>query len=156
MARASATITLSGTRIADAEALWYDLSRWPSFIEGFKHVVRIEGDWPAAGSRLIWQSVADGRGRVSESVTSYVQRDGQAADVEDPRISGSQRVIFAAVGTAGEDAGVQMTLQLEYSLHDGGPLSAVTDLLFIRRAQSDALRRTLLRFSHELQAEREL
>ncbi len=156
MGRASATITLADTRVADAEALWYDVSRWPSFVEGFKHVVRIEGEWPATGSRLIWQSVADGRGRVSEAVTAYVQREGQTADVEDPRISGSQRVIFAPVGTTGDGAGVQMTLELEYALHDRGPLSAVTDMLFIRRAQSDALRRTLFRFAHELQAEREL
>ena len=49
-----------------------------------------------------------------------------------------------------------MTLQLEYTLHEAGPLGAVTDLLFIRRAQADALRRTLYRFARELQAEREL
>ena len=43
MGRASATITLPGVRIADAEALWYDVTRWPSFVEGFKHVVRDRG-----------------------------------------------------------------------------------------------------------------
>ena len=47
MRSASATVTLPGVRIADAETLWYDVTRWPSFIEGFKHVERIEGDWPA-------------------------------------------------------------------------------------------------------------
>ena len=80
MRRASATVTLPGVRIADAETLWYDTTRWSSFIEGFKHVERIEGDWPAAGSRIIWQSVPDGRGRVSEHVTSYVQREGQSSE----------------------------------------------------------------------------
>ena len=49
-----------------------------------------------------------------------------------------------------------MSLTLDYELRDGGLLSPVTDLLFIRRAQSDALRRTLLRFARELRAEREL
>ena len=156
MRRASATVTLPGVRIADAETLWYDLTRWPSFVEGFKHVERVEGDWPAAGSRLIWQSVPDGRGRVSEEVTAYVQREGQSAVVADPRISGRQRITFAPAQGPGDQRGTAMTLELEYELRESGPLGAVTDLLFIRRAQADALRRTLLRFARELQAEREL
>ena len=78
MRRASAQVTLPGVRIADAEALWYDVTRWPSFVEGFKHVERIDGAWPAAGSQITWQSVPDGRGRVTERVTSYVQREGQS------------------------------------------------------------------------------
>lgn len=153
---ANATIALPGARVADAEALWYDVSRRPSFIEGFKHVVRLEGAWPAAGSRLIWESVPGGRGRVSEAVTAYAQRQGQESVVEDPRISGRQRVSFAPTGSPDSDPGVRMTLQLEYELRDAGPLSAVTDLLFIRRAQADALRRTLYRFGLELEAERGL
>jgi len=156
MRRASATVTLPGVRIADAEALWYDVTRWPSFIDGFKHVERIEGDWPATGSRIIWQSVPDGRGRVSEHVTSYVQREGQSCEIVDPRISGRQSVVFAAAQGPDDQRGTAMTLQLQYELRDGGPLGAVTDLLFIRRAQADALRRTLYRFARELQAEREL
>jgi len=156
MRRASATVTLPGVRIADAEALWYDVTRWPSFIDGFKHVERIEGDWPATGSRIIWQSVPDGRGRVSEHVTSYVQREGQSCEIVDPRISGRQSVVFAAAQGPDDQRGTSMTLQLQYELRDGGPLGAVTDLLFIRRAQADALRRTLYRFARELQAEREL
>ena len=63
MGRASASITLPATRIADAEALWYDLTRWPSFVEGFKHVVKVEGEtWPLpqrqAPSRCWFPSVA--------------------------------------------------------------------------------------------------
>ncbi|HMS61832.1 MAG TPA: hypothetical protein PKD63_06090 [Solirubrobacteraceae bacterium] len=156
MGRASASITLPATRIADAEALWYDLTRWPSFVEGFKHVVKVEGDWPQAPSVLVWESVPDGRGQVTEAVSAFAQRDGQTADVEDPRMVGRQTVAFAATGSPGEDPGVRMTLALDYELRDRGLLSPVTDLLFIRRAQSDALRRTLLRFARELQAEREL
>jgi uncharacterized membrane protein len=152
MARAGASIDLPETRVADAEALWYDLTRWPSFIEGFKHVVSAEGDWPERGARVVWESVPDGRGRVLEHVLGHTQREGQEVAVEDPRITGTQRVRFAP---GGED-GVRMTLELEYTLSGGGPLRAVTDLLFIRRAQSDALRRTLYRFARELEAERSL
>jgi hypothetical protein len=40
-------------------------------------------------------------------------------------------------------------MQLDYELQQGGPLRAITDALFIRRALSDALVRTLRRFSTE-------
>ena len=63
---------------------------------------------------------------------------------------------FAPIGSPDSGPGVRMTLQLEYVLLDAGPLGAVTDLLFIRRAQADALRRTLYRFGRELEAERGL
>jgi hypothetical protein len=32
--------------------LWTDLSRWPTFIDGFGHVERVDEDWPAAGAKL--------------------------------------------------------------------------------------------------------
>jgi hypothetical protein len=40
-------------------------------------------------------------------------------------------------------------LELEYELTKSGPLAALTDVLFIRRALTDALRRTLRRFGVE-------
>ena len=98
----------------------------------------------------------DGRGRVSERVTSYVQREGQSSEIADPRIRGRQRIVFAVAEGPDDRRGTSMTLELEYELRESGPLGVVTDLLFIRRAQTDALRRTLYRFARELQAEREL
>jgi hypothetical protein len=156
MRRARAAITIPGTRIADAEALWYDLGRWPSFVEGFKHVERVDAAWPQEGAVLVWRSVPDGRGRVAERVTRYVQREGQHADVGDPKIRGRQSVTFAVAGRGDReaDAGVQIALELEYELRDSGPFAALTDLLFIRRAQADALRRTLVRFARELESDR--
>jgi len=40
-------------------------------------------------------------------------------------------------------------IEYDYELAKGGPLRGVTDVLFIRRAQSDALVRTLRRFATE-------
>jgi hypothetical protein len=40
-------------------------------------------------------------------------------------------------------------MELDYELTGGGPLRALTDLLFIRRALTMALERTLRRFSTE-------
>ena len=29
---------------SDAEALWYDTSRWPTFVDGLAHVAKVEGE----------------------------------------------------------------------------------------------------------------
>ena len=152
MRRVGASVEIPEARIAEAEALWYDLSRWPSFVEGFKHVARVEGDWPRAGSSLVWESVPAGRGRVLEKVTQFAQREGQRAEIRDPRIRGIQQVRFEA----GEGGSVLVTLTLEYELVRSGALGPLTDFFFIRRAQQDALSRTLLRFARELETDREL
>jgi uncharacterized membrane protein len=47
--------------------------------------------------------------------------------------------------------GSRVEVTLDYQLAGGGPLRAVTDVLFIRRALRDALTRTLRRFSVEAQ-----
>ena len=42
MGKARASVTLSGCRASEAEELWYDTSRWPTFVDGFAHVVSTE------------------------------------------------------------------------------------------------------------------
>ena len=151
MGDARAEIVVPGP-ISEAEALWYDTSRWPGFVDGFGHVVKREGDWPKAGSRLIWDSVRDGRGLVSETVIAYEVRVAQTVEVEDPRITGTQTVRFEAA----EDGRCRVVLELRYRLKKGGPFGAVVDSLFVRRAFRDSLRRTLSRFGRELRSDREL
>jgi len=147
MGRASATVSVPG-RAADAEALWYDPHRWASWIDGFGHVITLEGEWPHVGARLIWQSPPGGRGRVMETVVAYETRSGQTLEVEDAQISGRQTVEF----TPAPDH-VDVTLSLRYEIKDRNLLTPVVDLLFIRRAWNDALRRTVTRFSNERKAE---
>ncbi len=142
---------LPESRIAEAEALWYDTARWPAFVDGFGHVDKLEGPWPQAGSRVVWDSRPDGRGRVVERVTAYEPRVGQSVEVEDPRLTGTQSVAFRAVGT-----GCELTLELAYELKASGLGGALTDALFVRRALRDSLGRTAGRFARELAAEREL
>ncbi len=137
--------------VGEAEALWYDPRRWPNFVDGFGHVVKVEGDWPRAGARVVWDSTPAGRGRVSEQVVHHEPGAGQALAVEDPRLRGTQRVSFVP-----RDGRTEVRLELEYQLKEGNPLTPVVDLLFIRRALRDSLRRTLARFANELAAEREL
>jgi uncharacterized membrane protein len=150
MGKARAEIEVEG-QISEAERLWYDLGRWPSFVDGFGHVSKREGDWPKVGSRIVWASVPAGRGLVSERVTAYEVRVAQTVEVEDPRMSGSQRVSFAPAG----EGRCTVTLELDYQLKQGGPFGGVVDALFVRRALRDALRRTLSRFARELRSDRE-
>ena len=49
-----------------------------------------------------------------------------------------------------------MTLSLEYELTGDNPFKAVLDLLFVRRALRDALRRTLRRYAVEAEEEARL
>lgn len=151
MGKARASVQVPGFRASEAEALWYDTSRWPTFVDGFAHVVSMEGEWPAAPSTLVWQSTPAGRGRVLERVTEYEPRLGQTAQVEDPKMSATQRIAF----TPAED-GVEVTLSMEYTLKEGGPLRPFMDFLFIRRAVTDALKRTVQRFARELETDAEI
>jgi hypothetical protein len=135
---------------SEAEELWYDTTRWATFIDGLHHVARLEGDWPRAGARVLWDSAPGGRGRVQERVTSYVAREGQTVEVEDEKIRGTQRVSFTPI-----ESGVQVGLELSYSLKQPRPGMGLFDLLFIRRPQRESLERTLRRFRTEVAAERE-
>jgi hypothetical protein len=147
--RVRASVAVPGLA-SEAETLWYDTTRWPTFVDGLHHIARLEGDWPRAGARILWDSQPGGRGRVQERVVAYVAREGQTVTVEDEKIHGTQRVSFTPTET-----GVTVALELEYVLKEQRPGMALVDLLFIRRPQRESLQRTLRRFRTEVAAERE-
>ena len=147
MGRAKASISVPG-RAADAEALWYDPHRWQAWIDGFGHVVSLSDGWPNRGAELVWESPPGGRGHVTERVVAYEMRLGQTLEVEDATLTGTQKVAFEP----GPEA-VEITLSLEYRIKDRTALTPVVDLLFVRRAMTDALRRTVTRFANERKAE---
>jgi hypothetical protein len=140
-----------GGRLSEAETLWYDTKRWPSFIDGFAHLQSVDPGWPREG-RLVWDSRPDGRGRVVEQVVRHAPGDGQDTDFEDEKMTGTQSLRFAP---AGEDR-VRVSLEQRWSLKAAYPGAAVVDAIFIRRAVRDALHRTLRRFAIELRSDREL
>jgi len=147
MAHVRARIDVPG-RASDAEALWYDHRRWPTFVDGLKHVARIEGGWPHPGARVVWDAWPGGRGRVLERVEEYEARVGQALAVEDERIRGTQRVAFAPY-----EGGVTVTLELDYELKDAPTGLGRLRALATRRPRREGLERTLRRFAAELRAE---
>jgi len=142
---------LPGASIEEAQALWLALARWSSFVDGFGTLARHEGDWPQPGARIVWDSLRNGRGRVVEQVTDFEPGVTHLVRVEDPQLRGTQRARFSAY-----DGGCELSLELDYELKRPGLGGRLTDVLFVRRALGDALRRTLRRLAVELEADRVL
>ncbi len=140
--------TFAGT-VAEAESCWYQTDGWAQWVDGLDSVLSVDGDWPAVGSSVTWQSSPAGRGRVVERVAAYQPLEGQVVEVTDDSIRGRQSVDFIAAPD-----GVEVTLALEYQLLRRSPVSPIVDLLFIRRAMTASLDRTLGRFGPALAAAR--
>ena len=143
-ARAEAQLPLTPEAVLQ---LWTDVSRWPSFVEGFARVVELDPEWPEEGSRAIWESVPAGRGRVTEKVADGAPGRFATLVFED-RLSGRQ-----TVRAIESEAGARVELSLEYTLTSYGLLGPLADVIFIRRALRDSLRRTITRFGVEAQDE---
>ena len=132
----------------EAMDLWVDVRRWPTFIEGFAHMLSTDGSWPAEGSKLVWESGPGGRGRVTEKVDLYGEYF-LATRINEESFQGLQDVSFTEA-----EGGSRVQLSLEYDLHPtsvwrSGGLGVIVNALFIRRAMADSLARTLRRFATE-------
>ncbi|UTI65791.1 SRPBCC family protein [Paraconexibacter antarcticus] len=147
MARVSSTVSVPFPTSV-AEDLWYDTSRWPNFVDGFDHVVRRDDTWPRTGGELTWDTRPGGRGRVLETVERYEARVSCVSRVEDETLLGTQTISFAP-----REQGTVVTLELKYDLKQKNAFSPIVDLLFIRRAQTQSLQRTLYRYSLELRSD---
>ena len=144
-ARAQADLVLTPEA---ALRLWTDVSRWSSFVEGYARTLELHPSWPDGGARVVWESTPAGRGRVTEKVAEREGPDRFVTHVFEERLTGTQT--FRVVESEG---GSRAELSLEYRLAKYGPLGAVADALFIRRAIRDSLRRTLFSFSVEAEEE---
>jgi hypothetical protein len=146
----TASVVVQGPAV-EAEQLWYDDSRWASWIDGFGHVVRLDDHWPQESARRVWDARGglgrDSRGRVSETVTAYRAGEGQTLALEDARVRGVQRVRFESDGSVTRIA-VELDLEPKERL-------APARRWWLRRQFGDALKLSLRRFSYELAAERE-
>ena len=144
MKRVSASVVVAG-RPEEAEALWTDPARWPSWIDGFGHVREVGEHWPEPGSRVRWVSKPRGRGLVQERVTGRQPARSLTLDTEDEKLRGTQTVSFEPT-----EHQVRVTLALEYELKDRtAPLAG----FFVRRALRDSLARTVRRFGYEREAD---
>jgi uncharacterized membrane protein len=128
----------------EAYELWTDVRRWPTFVDGFGHAEHVDESWPAEGAKVVWKSVPGGRGVVTEKVVKAEPARTHEVNVFEERLAGTQAVSFST-----DEHGTRVDLTLAYKVSVGGPLKPVVDVLFIRRAQNDALARTLRRFATE-------
>ena len=89
---------------------------------------------------------------LAEPGNIYTRIMNPTQSVFEERMTGVQAVTFAET----DEGSTRVDIELDYELPQGGPLKAVTDFLFIRRALTDALRRTLRRFATEAAEEASL
>jgi hypothetical protein len=127
--------------VNEAEAVWCDVSKWPRWVDELDHVVSVEGEWPQPGATLVWQSGPAGRGRVTEQVIEYEPLGGYTVEVEDDAITGEQSVTFEPASD-----GVEVRLALRYRIKRRSPLTALIDVLFVRRLMVSSLQRTVAAF----------
>jgi hypothetical protein len=134
--------------VHEAETCWYDIRRWPSWVDGIETVEHVDPDWPNAGASVRWRSGPAGRGQVTERVIDYVPLEGQTVESEDDAVRARQRVSFSP---AGDNVEVEVSFSWQYKRRS---LSTVLGALFIRRAFTISLQATLSHFGLQLAARR--
>ena len=131
--------------LADAEELWLDTDRWPAFVDGCARVESCDGPWPRAGAEVRWHSTPHGRGAVRERVLEHQPGVLHRREVSDDSSSGVLLCRWEVL-----EGGVALALEYDYRLGGSPLIRPVLDALFVRRAQTDSLRRTLTLFGREL------
>ena len=129
----------------EAEQLWHDRSRWASWIDGFAHLEKLEGEWPEAGARRVYSSQTKGRSLVSERVMRVEAGSGVTLIVEDERVTATQVVRFESDGVR-----TRVTVEVEAQPKEKMPPG---QRWWWRRKHGESLARTLQRFSYELAAD---
>jgi hypothetical protein len=81
---------------------------------------------------------------VTERVVQADRPRLHEVNVFEEKLDGTQTATFTS-----DADGTRVDLTLVYKVSVGGPLKPIVDVLFIRRAQNDALARTLRRFTTE-------
>lgn len=149
MSTAKASLTIPGVAVNEVERLWCTPERWPEFVDGLASVGSADPAYPEAGSVVEWHSFPGGRGEVREIVSAYIPGEQVTSKVEDDLTTARQAVAFGEA-----DGGATVSIELDYEIRKRGPFTAVTDLLFVRRAQADSLRRTLAGLAQVVTGER--
>lgn len=144
MATVSDSVLVSAT-LAETWDHYFEPRGWPSWVDGFAAVEAREG-YPGEGATLIWRSTPAGRGRVTERVLEHAPRRRHRIEFSDPESRGRLLTTFAVEG-----AGTRVAVELTYTLASGGLFAAITERLFVRGQVRQSVRRTLVRFKHEVE-----
>lgn len=150
MGKVEATIEI-GAPLAEVWDLYFERSRWPTWVDGFGSVESERG-YPEAGGELVWRSGPAGRGTVNEKVLAHEPRTLHRVSYEDPGARGELEVSFEMLPAADEVRNTKVTQRTSYKVLTGGPIAPLTDLLFIRSQMRRSLERSLIDL--RLEAER--
>lgn len=152
MSKVEATIEIAAP-LAEVWDLYFDRRRWAAWVDGFSSVSS-ESGYPKEGGTLTWRSTPAGRGMVNERVSAHDLRSLHRVDFEDPAAKGRLEVTFEMQPAESAESGrkTKVTQRLDYTVTSGGPLSVITDFLFIRSQQRRSLQRSLIEL--RLEAER--
>jgi hypothetical protein len=127
----------------EVEQLWFDKTRWASWIDGFSFLAVLDEGWPLVGERRAYDG---SRGRVLERVIEYSAGSSHASTFEDSRVTGVVRVRFET-----DNVRTRITLELDVSPKEK---LAPGRRWWLRRKLGESLAVTLQRFSYELAADR--
>ncbi|MEO7196940.1 MAG: SRPBCC family protein, partial [Solirubrobacterales bacterium] len=79
--------------LAEVWDLYFERSRWASWVDGLAAVVA-ESGYPEEGGTLTWRSTPAGRGEVRERVLAHEPRSVHRISYEDPQSAGRLEVSF--------------------------------------------------------------
>lgn len=148
MTEVEATVEIEAP-LAEVWDVYFDPGRWRMWVDGFARVTASDG-YPDRGGTLSWESTGAGRGRVSERVLAHEPRARHRIAYADPTSAGELETRFEMVPGAGSERRTRVAQTLDYALHDSGPLTALTDRLFIRTQMRRSLERSLADLRAEL------
>lgn len=136
--------------LAEAWELYFDPELWRAWVDGFERVESASG-YPERGGTLRWRSTPAGRGPVEERVLEHEQRRRHRVAFSDPESEGELLTSFEIAAAGEGEAGTTVEQELTYRLTEAGPLTRLTDALFIRPQIRRSLRRSLEHFRLELE-----
>ena len=128
---------LVAASLAEVWDYYFEPRGWPAWVDGFGQVEASDG-YPEAGGSLRWRSIPAGRGEVTEHVLEHEPRRLHRVAFRDPESAGELLTTFEIAGE-----GTLVAQELDYRLRRGGPLTWLTDRLFIRSQVGASVARTL-------------
>ena len=135
-----------GASLAETWDHYFEPRGWAAWVDQFAAVVSSAGGYPDVGGTLRWRSGPAGRGEVTERVLEHDPRRRHRIAWSDPLSAGELTTLFRIKGS-----GTEVTQELEYTLTKRGPLTWLTDRLFVRAQMRRSLERSLSRLQHEVE-----
>jgi uncharacterized protein YndB with AHSA1/START domain len=144
MGEALESVRIAAT-LKDVWDLYFDPSRWPSWVDGFAELDSASG-YPEVGGTLRWRTNPAGRGEVTERVLEHEPRTRHLISFSDPESEGELETVFEIEGD-----GVAVTQRMSYKVLHPGPLGPLTDIFFVRRQVAASLARSLEHLRSEVE-----